>query len=85
MKNRGKLNLGALVGFIALCVSPLVLAWDGFPDGRAGSDRSRTRDGNRGFSSVIFRPNVPMCGNSNVWAYLNTIGHQLLDQCGGSS
>lgn len=70
MKNVGRLNLRALIGFIALCVSPVVLAWDGIPVGVPGSIDVAQGTG-LGFR-VHFSPAVSMCGNSNVWAYLNT-------------
>jgi hypothetical protein len=72
MKIAGKKNLGFLVGLAALCASPVVLAWAGYPTGVVGQIDVAQGGGALGFR-VQFSPSVPMCGNANGWAYLNTI------------
>jgi hypothetical protein len=71
MRNIGGVNLRFLAGFVAVLASPLVLAWDGLPTGIPGQLDVAQGSGGLGFR-VALSPAVPMCGNANTWAYLNT-------------
>ncbi|HEU5134467.1 MAG TPA: hypothetical protein VFU13_04925 [Steroidobacteraceae bacterium] len=66
----GEWNFKTLAGFVVLCASPVALAWDGYPSGVPGLIQV-THGDNYGFR-VQFSPAVPMCGNDNHWAYLNS-------------
>ena len=61
---------GCLIGSIMLGASALVFAWDAYPTGIPG-DIDVAQGTGLGFR-LRFSPAVPMCGNSNDWAYLNT-------------
>jgi hypothetical protein len=63
--------LGFLAGLVALGASLPALAWDGYPDGVPATIEVAQGAANYSFR-VHFAPAVPMCGNGNTWAYLNT-------------